>query len=95
MSSKNNQSKFSHFKRTSGGSTRSSAKFMPNLKQLESAARELPDPEIWPEENFTCPVEVEGERREIEFVIKIITRGSKKAPRWVYEGKLLIRKRDV
>lgn len=95
MFSKKSQSKSSSSKRNSRGSSHSSPKFMPNLTQIEDAAKELPDPEIWPEESFTCPVEVDGKRRKIEFVIKTITRGSKKTPRWVYEGKVLIRKRDA
>jgi hypothetical protein len=76
-------------------SSRSPAKFIPNLKQINEAAKELPDPDIWPEPNYLCPLEADGQPRSIEFSLKSITRGKEKAPRWIYEGKILVRKRDV
>ena len=95
MPSEKSHSKSSGSHRSSRKSSRSSIKFIPNLTQIEDAAKELPDPEVWPEESYTCLVEAEGKQRKIEFAIKTITRGSKKTPRWIYEGKILIRKRDV
>jgi hypothetical protein len=70
-------------------------KFIPNLTQLNEASAELPDPEIWPENNYQCPIEVDGRQRNIEFALKQIRRGQELASRWIYEGKILIRKRDV
>jgi hypothetical protein len=37
---------------------------------------------------------VGNKRRFIEFTRKRITRGSARPYRWIYEGKVLIRKRD-
>ena len=68
---------------------------MPNLKQLNEATKELPDPDLWPEEIYQCPLEVDGKLQAIEFSLIQITRGKEQTPRWVYEGKLLIRKRDA
>ena len=76
-------------------SRRQAVKFMPNLKQLNEATKELPDPDLWPEKTYCCPLEVDGKQRTIEFTLKRITRGKERTPRWVYEGKLLIRKRDA
>lgn len=92
---KSKSSKGASSRRSSRRTYRKSTKFMPNLTQLQDAAKELPDPEIWPEESYSCPVEVDGKQKTIEFAIKTITRGSKETPRWIYEGKILIRKRDV
>jgi hypothetical protein len=75
--------------------SRSSIKFIPNLKQLNDAAGELPDPDLWPEETYLCPLEVDGKQRTIEFSLKSINRGKSHAPRWTYEGRILIRKRDA
>jgi len=76
-------------------SARSATKFIPNLKQLNEASKELPDPDIWPEKTYRCPVEVDGKQCTIEFTLKSINRGKKQAIRWIYEGKVLIRKRDT
>lgn len=76
-------------------SSRSSVKFIPNLTQINEAAKELPDPDIWPEPSYLCPLEVDGKQRSIEFSLKTINRGKERAPRWIYEGKILVRKRDV
>ena len=71
------------------------AKFIPNLTQLGDATKELPDAEIWPEATCICPIEVNGRQKTIEFTRKKVTRGSERPYRWVYEGKVLIRNRDV
>lgn len=76
-------------------SSRSAPKFIPNLKQINEAAKELPDPDLWPEPNYLCPVKVDGKQRSIEFTLKTINRGKEQAPRWIYEGKVLVRKRDA
>jgi hypothetical protein len=73
----------------------SGPKFIPNLTQINEASAELPDPEIWPEASYKCPIEVDGRQRHLEFALKQISRGSELASRWIYEGKILIRKRDL
>ena len=95
MPPKKSSSPSSSSRETSSSGPRSAPRFIPNLKQINEAANELPDPDIWPEATFECPVVVEGKQRSIEFELKSIARGKKHASRWVYEGKVLIRKRDV
>ncbi len=95
MPPKKSSSSSSGSRTTSSSGPRSAPRFIPNLKQINEAANELPDPDIWPEATFECPLEVEGKQRSIEFKLKSITRGKKQTSRWIYEGKVLIRKRDV
>ena len=95
MSSGNSPSNSSRSSSGRRPSTSRSTKFLPNLSQLNNAVKELPDPETWFENTYTCPVEIEGKIHTIVFVTQTITRGSKKTRRWIYEGKLLIRKRDA
>jgi hypothetical protein len=76
-------------------SPRSANKFIPNLTQLNEASKDLPTPDIWPEKTYKCPIEVDGKQRTIEFSLKSVNRGKKQAPRWIYQGKVLIRKRDI
>jgi hypothetical protein len=78
-----------------GHSARSQGKFIPNLTQINEAAKELPDPEIWPDANYFCPLQVNGQTRQLEFSLKSIKRGDNRTARWIYEGKILIRKRDT
>ncbi|MGJ8641671.1 MAG: hypothetical protein ACSHYA_19930 [Opitutaceae bacterium] len=70
-------------------------KFIPNLAQLGEASIELPDPELWPDETCRCPVKVDKKIKTIEFTRKKITRGKSRPYRWIYEGKVLIRNRDI
>ena len=70
-------------------------KFTPNLSQLREATVLLPDPSEWAETSYTCRLSVDGMIREIEFAKKRVTRGSVRVSRWMYEGKVLIRKRDI
>ncbi|MGB0259091.1 MAG: hypothetical protein ACPGES_10600, partial [Coraliomargarita sp.] len=70
-------------------------KFTPNLSQLREATTLLPDPGEWAETSYTCRLSVDGTIRQIEFVKKRITRGSARVSRWMYDGKVLIRKRDI
>ncbi len=72
-----------------------STKFIPNLTQLQTATKELPNAELWPEDSFQCPVVVDEKTKVIEFIRKRITRGSSRPYRWIYEGKVLIRNRDI
>ena len=70
-------------------------KFTPNLSQLREATALLPDPSEWAETSYICRLSVNGTIRQIEFVKKRITRGSTRVNRWMYDGKVLIRKRDI
>ena len=74
---------------------KSSLKFIPNISQLQKAIKTLPDPELWPDPAYACAIMVDDETRTLEFVRKAINRGSSRAYRWIYEGKILVRKRDV
>ncbi|MGC6424446.1 MAG: hypothetical protein ACON4O_05605 [Lentimonas sp.] len=89
MSSEKSQSSRSKKSKSSG------TKFIPNLTQLAEATKGLPDAELWPDETCICPIEVDERLRTIEFKRKQITRGSSKPYRWIYEGKILIRNRDI
>ena len=73
----------------------SSTKFIPNLTQLQEVVQELPNPEEWINDNYTYQLWVDDHRRPLEFVRKRITRGSRCSYRWIYEGKVLIRKREM
>jgi hypothetical protein len=64
------------------------------MTQLQQAIKDLPDPEIWSENTCLTAVLVDRKRHFIEFTRKRITRGSARPYRWIYEGKVLIRKRD-
>ena len=80
---------------TSSDSPRSvPSKFIPNMAQLQQALKDLPDPELWSEQTCSCSILVEKKQKFIEFTRKRINRGSTRPYRWVYEGKVLIRKRD-
>jgi hypothetical protein len=74
---------------------RSPIKFIPNLTQLSDATKDLPDAELWPDDTYACPIEVNGGQKTIEFKRKQITRGSERPYRWIYKGKVLIRNRDI
>jgi len=90
-----NPSKTASSKKTSASASPSENKFIPNLSQLNSATKELPDPDIWPDKIFHCPIEADGKQRILSFVLRTIKRGKKSTSRWVYEGKILIRNRDI
>ena len=70
------------------------SKFIPNMAQLQQAIKDLPDPELWSEMACVASIQVEKKQKLIEFTRKRINRGSTRPYRWVYEGKVLIRKRD-
>ena len=73
----------------------SAVKFVPDLTQLGNATKDLPNAEIWPDKTYTCAITVNGRQKTMEFTRKKVTRGSAHPHRWVYEGKVLIRNRDV
>lgn len=74
---------------------KNSSKFIPNVYQLKEAMRQLPDPEDWPESSYTSAITVNGHDMPVSFKKRRVTRGSKQPYRWIYEGKVLIRKRDT
>ena len=71
-----------------------SSKFIPNLTQLQEIVKELPAPEEWTEDIYTHHIVVEKRQHSVDFTRKKIQRGNGHSYRWVYEGKILIRKRD-
>ena len=95
MPSQHDNSQSSSSRSKSKRRSRSTTKFIPNLQQLTNAAAELPDPDLWPEKTYQCPIEIDGKQRTIDFALKSINRGKVLAPRWTYEGRILIRKRDA
>ena len=72
-----------------------SAKFMPNLAQLNAALHDLPDPETCSELRFKCPLKINKQIKHIEFKRIRVRRGSKRPYRWIYQGKILIRNQDI
>jgi hypothetical protein len=70
-------------------------KFIPNMSQLKEAVEQLPDPEEWSEMTYTSAVLSNGLEKPVRFKKGTVSRGSKKTYRWIYEGKVLIRKRDA
>jgi hypothetical protein len=64
------------------------------MAQLQQAIKDLPDPELWSEKTCVCSILVEKKQKLIEFTRKRINRGKTRPYRWIYEGKVLIRKRD-
>ena len=70
-------------------------KFIPNMAQLQEAVDQLPDPEEWPESTYTSAVSANGHDRPVQFKKRRVNRGSKQPYRWIYESKVLIRKRDT
>ena len=84
--------------RSSSDSSRSqrskSSKFIPNMAQLQLAIKDLPDPEIWSKMTCVATIQIEKKQKVIEFTRKRINRGEHSPYRWVYQGRVLIRKRD-
>lgn len=73
-----------------------SERFLPGINQLKKAAEELPDPEIWPEEEYVAPVESRSKVYSITFRrIKFNSRKKGKTYRWIYEGKVLFRQKSL
>ncbi|MFP4069754.1 MAG: hypothetical protein ACOCVJ_00700 [Verrucomicrobiota bacterium] len=72
-----------------------SGRFIPNVEQLNEAIRTLPDPELCAEATYTAVITVDDRRRRLEFTRKRINRGSARPYRWIFEGKVLIRRQDM
>lgn len=69
-----------------------SDRFLPSLSQLRAASHELPDPEIWPEDEYIVPIESAKRVHQVSFSrVKFASRSNGRTFRWVYEGKILIR----
>jgi len=66
-------------------------RFIPSLGQIRAASEELPDPEIWPDNEYTVPIESGKLVQELAFQRVKFTRSNGRTYRWVYEGKVLIR----
>ncbi len=67
-------------------------RFLPSLNQIRLAAKELPDPEIWPGEDYIVPLESASSVYEVTFQrIKFRSKRSGTNYRWIYDGKLLVR----
>lgn len=74
---------------------RRSGRFIPNVEQLREAMETLPDPERCGEDSYTAVITAGERRHRLEFTRKRITRGSSRPYRWIFEGKILIRKQDT
>ncbi len=68
-----------------------SERFVPNLKQVEQAAQQLPDAEIWPEDEFLVPLDSHTDRQLTFRRIRFNSRSQGKTYRWVYDGKVLVK----
>lgn len=69
-----------------------SERFLPSLGQLKTAAEELPDPEIWPEDEYVVPLEGKQTVHQILFNrVKFSSRSNGRTYRWIYHGKVMIR----
>ena len=65
----------------------SNEKFVPHVSQLEEAAKQLPDAELWPEEIYIAILEGKTRSYELTFRrIPYMSRTKKKTFRWAYEG---------
>lgn len=73
-----------------------SSRFVPSLRQLESATKHLPDPSIWPDEVFLVPLRSGETQRTLTFR-KVVynVRGSTTTHRWLYEGKVMMHHYDA
>ncbi|MEM8868472.1 MAG: hypothetical protein AAGC73_09425 [Verrucomicrobiota bacterium] len=72
-----------------------SSHFIPNVTQFNEALELLPDPELWSDDDYECRITVNDAKRSIFFRKRRISRGSEHPYRWIYDGKILIRKRDI
>ena len=80
---------------TEATKTKKKSKFIPNLAQLQEAVDQLPDPEEWSNSTYISAVLRDGHEMPVPFKKRQVNRGSKQPYRWIYEGKVLIRKRDI
>ena len=69
-------------------------KFIPNLEQILEAIESLPDPNDYDNPHFSCTISTENKKEKINFIKKKISKGENIVPRWIYEGKFLVREKD-
>lgn len=72
-----------------------SNRFLPSLKQIRDAAAQLPDPEKWPDEVYLVPVKGPNKTNNLEFRRVRLSESGNRKERWVFEGKIIIRHRDI
>jgi lipoprotein-anchoring transpeptidase ErfK/SrfK len=70
-------------------------KFLPNITQVREAMKQLPDPEEWSDSIYISTITIDKKSTPVRFKRLKIQRGSKKTYRWTFEGKMLIRNRDI
>lgn len=62
-------------------------KFLPHVEQLEEAAKQLPDAELWPEDHYNAMLQGKSHTYEISFRrIRYLSRTKGWTYRWAYEG---------
>lgn len=63
-------------------------RYIPSLRTVKKAAESLPAVETWRADTFQVPIKDERllEFRKIKFKVK-----DRKADRWVYDGKIIVR----
>ena len=69
-------------------------KFIPNVEQLHTVIKELPEASSVIDTTYTATLFVDQSAKAVHFSKKKIQRGSQVVERWVYEGKFLIREQD-
>lgn len=75
-----------------------SERFLPSIQQFNHALATLPDPDLWPQDEFRAVVKGnsrDGESQEILFRKIKVSRSSGNTSRWVFEGRMMIRNRDI
>jgi len=66
-------------------------RFIPTLQQVQTASRELPLPDLWPEEQYVVAVQGRRKIHEMNFrKIAFLNKSKEKVYRWVYEGKVFV-----
>ncbi len=71
-------------------------RFLPTLSQVQEAAECLPDPESFKGDTFETGSEDWNDKYSITFKrVRFASRTGQKTYRWVYEGKIMVRRRDI
>jgi hypothetical protein len=66
-------------------------RFLPHIKQIQAAAHELPDAELWPSEEYI--VELKGSTNSHLITFRrtaYLSRTRGKTFKWLYEGKMWV-----
>ncbi len=70
--------------------------YIPSIKEIQEASQMLPNPDKWDDEDFTVPLRKHERRVHVGFrKVKYANSSEERSYRWVYEGKVLIRNRDI